>query len=51
MVTVTQTTLPAARNAAMTPGSGQPNVKLTTAGGRASRAASFASQSSSVHSG
>jgi ABC-type microcin C transport system permease subunit YejB len=38
VVTVTQTTLPAARSAAMTPGSGQPKVKLTTAGGRASRA-------------
>ena len=51
VVTVTHTWLPAARSAAMTPCCGQPKVKLTTAGGSASRAASFASQSSSSQSG
>src|SRR5215472_132517 len=46
-VTVTHTRIPAARSAAMMSSPGQPNVKLTTAGGPASRAASLASQSSS----
>jgi len=51
VVTVTHTRLPAAVSAATTSGSGQPKVKLTTAGGWASRTASFASQSSSFQSG
>jgi hypothetical protein len=50
-VTVAHTWLPAARSAPMTAASGQPKVKLTTAGGWASRTASFASHPSSSQSG
>ena len=50
-VTVTTTRQPASDRAAITPAGGQPKVKLTSAGGSASRIAIFSSRWSSSHVG
>src|SRR6516162_8953975 len=51
LVTVTTVADPARRKALSTPGSGQPNVKLTAGGGSASSASSFSAHLSSSQAG